>query len=59
MKGKAKKRDCRDISGTVCDPNAVLAFLMAALIVAVLVLPLPFFNRRTLSYPVSGFRVVD
>ena len=26
MKSKAKKGDCRDISGTVCCPNAVLAF---------------------------------
>ena len=43
MKGKAKKGDCRDIGGTVCCPNAVLAYLRAALIVAVLVLSLPFF----------------
>ena len=28
MKGKAKKGDCRDISGTVCCPNAVLAFFL-------------------------------
>jgi hypothetical protein len=26
MKGKAKKCETRDISGTVCCPNAALAF---------------------------------
>ena len=26
MKGKAKRGDLRDICGTVCCPNAVLAF---------------------------------
>jgi len=30
MKGKAKKRDLRDIGGTVCVSNAYLTYLRAA-----------------------------
>ena len=41
MKGKTKIWELRDISGTVCCPNAILAFLMAALIVAVFALSWP------------------
>ena len=43
MKGKTKIWELRDISGTVCGPNAVLAFLMGALCVAILVRSWPLF----------------
>jgi len=43
MKDDTINWDKRDISGTVCGPNAVLAFLMGALCVAVLVRSWPLF----------------
>ena len=43
MNSKAKKCEIRDISVTVCSPNAVLAFLIGVLHVAVLMRSQPLF----------------
>jgi hypothetical protein len=43
MKGKAKKRDCRDINGIVYVSDTVLAFLMGAWCIVVMMRTWPLF----------------